>query len=243
MYFYTSELKNYSIHAKDGEMGKIKDIYFNDQNWGIRYAIVDTRKWLPGRKVLLPPDIFINVDKDEAYVAVEYDKEMVRNSPPVPENEDLSKEQENNLVDYYGWNGFQDNVLLGTERGPIGTFEPNRTVNGKVPEELHLQREQNRDKNENHLRSEDETIGFKVHAKDGKLGRLVDMIYDPEQWKMNYIVVNSNENLSEEELYIYRVEQITTVDWFEKDLYIDDSVKRIASNKPFASRNEIIASF
>ncbi|WP_087973389.1 PRC-barrel domain-containing protein [Oceanobacillus rekensis] len=242
MQFYTTQLKNYSILAKDGEMGKIKDIYFNDQNWGIRYAIVDTRKWLPGRKVLLPPDIFINVNKDDKYVAVEYDKEMVRNSPPVPENEDLTKEQESNLVDYYGWNVFPDNALIGTERGPIGTFEPNRSVKEKVPEEPHLQREQNGDKNEKHLRSEDETIGFKVHAKDGKIGKLVDMIYDSEQWKINYIVVNSNENLLEEELYIYRVEQIKTVDWFEKDLYINDSVKGISSSKPFTSKDEIIAS-
>ncbi|WBX80092.1 PRC-barrel domain-containing protein [Virgibacillus salarius] len=44
--FLTSELKNYKIHASDGVMGKVKDLYFDDNKWAIRYAVVDTRKWL-----------------------------------------------------------------------------------------------------------------------------------------------------------------------------------------------------
>ncbi|MFC4024567.1 PRC-barrel domain-containing protein [Oceanobacillus longus] len=239
MYYYTSQMKNFSIHATDGEMGKIKDLYFNDQNWNIRYAIVDTRKWLPGRKVLLPPNTFVSVNNNDEYVDVEYDKDTIRNSPPVPENEDLSSEQENNLVDYYGWNSFRDNALLGTERTPLGTFEQSSRHKEKVPEEPHLRREQHQS-NEKNLRSEDETIGFKVHAKDGKIGKIVDMIYDSEQWEIKYIVVNSNENLLDEELFIYRVEQINTVDWFEKDLYINDSVKGISNSEPFTNKKDIL---
>ena len=88
----TSQLKQFNIHATDGELGKIKDFYFDDRNWEIRYAIVDTRKWLPGRKVLLSPNSFIEVDETNESVNVEFDKLMIRNSPPVPENEDLIQE-------------------------------------------------------------------------------------------------------------------------------------------------------
>jgi PRC-barrel domain len=43
------------LGATDGEIGHIKDFYFDDQNWAIRYLVVDTGTWLPGRKVLISP--------------------------------------------------------------------------------------------------------------------------------------------------------------------------------------------
>ncbi|WP_249870212.1 PRC-barrel domain-containing protein [Oceanobacillus saliphilus] len=243
MYNYTSRIKKFNIQATDGEMGKIKDLYIDDKDWEIRYAIVDTRKWLLGRKVLLPPSSFTNINEQDELVDVEYDKDAIRNSPPVPENEDLSSDQEGTLMDYFGWNTYKDNALLGPDGRALGTFEQrSQGKDNKVPQEPHMQRKAKDGRNGSNLRSEDETIGFKVHAKDGKIGKMVDMIYDTEQWVIKYIVVKSSENLTEDELYIYRTDQIQTVDWFEKDLYINDSVTGIAGNKPFTNKNDIIAS-
>ncbi|WP_010650182.1 PRC-barrel domain-containing protein [Oceanobacillus massiliensis] len=242
MFFYTSQLKDFNIHATDGEMGKIKDLYFNEDKWDVRYAIVDTRKWLPGRKVLLTPSTFKTINKDEEFVEVEYDKEKIRNSPPVPEEDNLSAEQENNLIDYFGWNSYRDNALAGVERGPLGTFEENGLVRENIPQKPDLFRDEYEVSDVNKMRSEDETIGFKVHAKDGKIGKLADMIYDTEQMQIKYIVVKSSDNLIEDEFYIYRTEQIETVDWYENDLYINDSVKGIAENNPFLDKEDIIPS-
>ena len=47
-------LEGFSIGATDGTIGKVKDFYFDDEAWVIRYAVVNTTAWL-GREVLLSP--------------------------------------------------------------------------------------------------------------------------------------------------------------------------------------------
>jgi hypothetical protein len=37
------------LRATDGEIGHIKDFYFDDQNWAVRYVVVDTGSWLSGQ--------------------------------------------------------------------------------------------------------------------------------------------------------------------------------------------------
>ncbi|MGB8182853.1 MAG: PRC-barrel domain-containing protein [Stellaceae bacterium] len=43
-----------AIEASDGRLGTVSDLLFEDVSWAIRWLIVDSGNWLPGRKVLLP---------------------------------------------------------------------------------------------------------------------------------------------------------------------------------------------
>ena len=55
-------LDGFSIHATDGEIGKVEDVYFDDNQWTIRYIVVRTGSWLFGREVLLSPIVLEQVD-------------------------------------------------------------------------------------------------------------------------------------------------------------------------------------
>lgn len=236
---YSSNIKEMNIRATDGDIGKIKDIYFND-NWNIRFTVVDTRKWLPGRKVLLPLHIFHPINYESEYVEVDYDKDQIRNSPPVPEDEHFTPDDQGNVLDYFGWNMYKDNAVSTGGHSPLVTFDHPDVEQKNVPEEPHLNR--NEILSNDTLRSEEETLDFKVHAKDGKIGNIVDFICDENNnWKITYIVVQNSENMTENELYIYRTEQIQTVDWFERDLYINDSVKGLKGTTPFTDKNQILS--
>jgi hypothetical protein len=35
-------LKGYKLDSLDGEIGKVKEFYFDDQHWTIRYLVADT---------------------------------------------------------------------------------------------------------------------------------------------------------------------------------------------------------
>ena len=48
-----NDLESYAIRATDGDLGHVKDFYFDDQAWVIRYLVVDTGNWLSNRKVLI----------------------------------------------------------------------------------------------------------------------------------------------------------------------------------------------
>jgi len=43
------DLKGHDIKANDGDIGRVHDFYLDDEAWAIRYLIVDTGRWLPGR--------------------------------------------------------------------------------------------------------------------------------------------------------------------------------------------------
>ncbi|WP_264754818.1 hypothetical protein [Marinobacter sp. LV10R510-11A] len=36
------DIQDYAIHATDGVIGHVKDFYFDDEAWVIRYIIVNT---------------------------------------------------------------------------------------------------------------------------------------------------------------------------------------------------------
>ena len=68
----------------------------------MRYLVVDTRNWLPGRKVLVSPDWVDAVDWSERKVHVGLTKEGVENSPEFDPNAPVNRRYEEMLYDYYG---------------------------------------------------------------------------------------------------------------------------------------------
>ena len=43
------DLSGYTLGARDGEIGKVREFYFDDQSWTVRYLVADTGGWLSGR--------------------------------------------------------------------------------------------------------------------------------------------------------------------------------------------------
>jgi uncharacterized protein YrrD len=78
-----NDLEGYAIRATDGTIGHVKDFYFDDQAWVIRYLVVDTGTWLSSRKVLISPIAIGRPDWAEQVLPVSITKEQVKNSPDV----------------------------------------------------------------------------------------------------------------------------------------------------------------
>ena len=77
----TRQVTNYNIHATDGEIGHVEDFIVDDENWAIRFLVVDTRNWLPGKKVLLSPQWIKRVEWADSSVHFDLTRESVKNSP------------------------------------------------------------------------------------------------------------------------------------------------------------------
>ena len=71
-------LKGYKLHGLDGEIGKVKEFYFDDHHWTIRYLVADTGNWLTGRQVLISPYALGAVNKGEQHIASRFDQEADR---------------------------------------------------------------------------------------------------------------------------------------------------------------------
>ena len=89
-----STILNFVLLAEDGEIGRCKDFLFDDEKWAIRYMVADTRKWLPGRKVLISPMSLGAVDWSTRLFQVELTRRQVEDSPPLEEDAPVSRQYE-----------------------------------------------------------------------------------------------------------------------------------------------------
>jgi len=96
-------LINYEIAAKDGAIGSVHDFYFDDRRWCVRYLVVDTGTWLPGRRVLLSPVSIGGADWAAKHIEVGLTKEQVENSPPLSADRPVSRQHERELTEYFAW--------------------------------------------------------------------------------------------------------------------------------------------
>ncbi len=96
------EAMGYDIHAKDGHIGHVKDFIVDQVAWVIRYGVVDTGTWLPGREVLIPVDWITQIDWENLEVRVDVDKDAVKHSPEFDPEAPVNREYEMRLYDYYG---------------------------------------------------------------------------------------------------------------------------------------------
>ena len=42
-----TEMLGLAIGATDGDIGHVRDCYFDDEAWGVRYLVVNTGAWIP----------------------------------------------------------------------------------------------------------------------------------------------------------------------------------------------------
>src|SRR5438445_11371346 len=84
------QLYGKKLGASDGDIGHLKDFYFNDQQWAIRYVVAVTASWLSGRLVLIPPHVFGNLPQDADCLPVNLTRQQIENSPAIESQKPFS---------------------------------------------------------------------------------------------------------------------------------------------------------
>src|SRR5664279_428506 len=98
-----NDLEDCVIHATDGSIGQVKDLYFDDKAWVIRYLVVDTGSWLSSRNVLISPIAIGHPNWTEKVLPVSITKEQVKNSPSIDTDKPVSRQHEMRYLGYYGY--------------------------------------------------------------------------------------------------------------------------------------------
>ena len=127
MLFAISGLKGVPVKASDGPVGTVKDFLFDDDTWRIRWMVVDTGTWLPGRNVLVHPSAIAPLDVGppsshglrlmgarQLAMSVRLTKHQIEASPDLREDEPVSKQMESRVYDYYSWDPFWGTTNFGT---------------------------------------------------------------------------------------------------------------------------------
>lgn len=96
------EVVGYRIEAQDGKIGHVEDFLVDDDTWTLRYAIVDTRNWLPGRLVLVSTDWLSAFNWADRLAKLDLAKSAIENSPTFDPSQPVNREYEARLYDFYG---------------------------------------------------------------------------------------------------------------------------------------------
>lgn len=97
-----TEVTGYHITATDGGIGHAEDFIVEDETWCFRYIVVETKKRLPGKKVLVSPQWIRKTSWSQRMVEVDLTREQVKASPPYDPTAAINRGYEEQLSDYYG---------------------------------------------------------------------------------------------------------------------------------------------
>jgi uncharacterized protein YrrD len=95
------EVTGYRVEATDDSIGHVADLLLDSVSWAIRYLVVDTRNWLPGKNVVIPPRRVEDVDWSERVVTVDVTRDTVQGAPEYHSSPEFSRVHEANLYRYY----------------------------------------------------------------------------------------------------------------------------------------------
>jgi hypothetical protein len=74
----TRAVTGYTIQARDDTLGHVEDFIVDDKSWALRYMVVDTRNWWPGKHVLVPPQWIASVHWPQSSIAVDILRETIK---------------------------------------------------------------------------------------------------------------------------------------------------------------------
>ena len=102
----TRDVSGYFIQAADGEIGHVEDFVIDDETWAIRYLIVATRNWWPGKKVLISPQWIERVSWTESKVFIKLTREAIKHSPEFTEESLITRDYEAGLYRHYNLHSY-----------------------------------------------------------------------------------------------------------------------------------------
>jgi hypothetical protein len=76
-----ASVSGYHVEAHDGAVGHIADYLFDDDMWTLRYLVIDTRNWLPGKRVVISSEWVERVSWNERKAYVGMSKQSIRDAP------------------------------------------------------------------------------------------------------------------------------------------------------------------
>jgi len=240
----TKDLENYAIKATDGEIGSVKDFYFDDDAWVIRYLVVDAGSWLASRKVLISPISIHHPNWVERTFPVSITKEQVKNSPNIDTDKPVSRQNEEQYMGYYGysnywggagmWGGGMYPYTSGLGYGGYGGYGVDH-VEREREMEAYLRAQRARHRNDDpHLRSCSAVIQYHIDATDGEIGHVAGFLIDEQTWAIRYLVVDTSNWWMGHKVLI-APEWITGVHWSDKTVSVDlsrESVKAAPAYDP-----------
>jgi hypothetical protein len=212
MLYSAKEVRRCKLVASDGELGGVHDLLFDDRDWGIRYVVVDTKHWLPGRRVLIPKKALVSPDWEATELGVDLTREEIENQPGVESDPPLAVQARlRHYRDYlwtsYPWGGLVGSIPIAAESRPKAGGE------------------------DTHVRSMGEVTDYRIAASDGSIGHVEDFLFDGSEWSVRYLVVDTRNWLPGKKVVLSPAE-VERVAWPDHLVHVHSTKKQVRNARP-----------
>jgi uncharacterized protein YrrD len=235
-----------SLRAADGEIGRVSDAYFDDEKWVVRYLVVDTGMWL-GWHVLIPPQAITGVDWEHGLIAVALTRNQVEQSPRADLQHPLSRLYETEFYTHFGYPPYWDapptwgmapvapvgepgvaGVAMRAQAAAIEHAEgvgPATGSEADLPatpavEELSASPDPPVESAaDSRVRSWREVKGYHIHASDGRIGHVDDLLFDDTSWLVRFIEVDTSNWIGGKSVLVPR-SALGVVSWPDSLLHV-----------------------
>ena len=221
----TKELHGIKLAALDGDIGHIKDFYFDDQTWVIRYVVADTGSWLTGRLVLLSPHAFANLDPREKALHVRLHQKQIELSPSIESHKPVSRQYEIEYYNYYGWPAYWNGDAMWGLGGYPVLLPPS-----KEQLEAHAKHHHRDDK---HLQSTSAVNGYQIQTPDGPIGHVTGFLIDDKSWAIREMVVDAGHWYAGKEILIAPTD-VERIGYEESTVFVNlskETIQRTAEHR------------
>ncbi|WEN16509.1 PRC-barrel domain-containing protein [Rhodanobacter sp. AS-Z3] len=218
----SKDLEHYAIHATDGLIGHVRDFYFDDKAWVVRFLVVDTGSWLHGREVLISPISLGHCDYVKQLLPVSLTKAQVKGSPDIDTHQPISRQHEMGYLSYYGypyyWGG---HGLWGAGSFPslMLTSVDDPDGRGVLPHASPMHEAGSAPGDDPHLRSINAMNNYCIEATDGEIGHVRGFLVEEGTWAIRYLVVETSHWWLGHQVLIVP-EWIRAVSWLDRSVNV-----------------------
>jgi sporulation protein YlmC with PRC-barrel domain len=211
------QLYGEKLGAKDGEIGRVKDFYFDDQDRVVRYVVVDTGTWSTSRQVLLSPLALGSLYQDGKDMLVNLTRKQIEDSPAIETHKPVSRQYEEEYHHYYGWPCYWQGDGLW---GGMGGFPVLETPPQRSSGEHQAATGSKAARADAHLRSTQAVNGYHLQSSDGIIvGHVCDFLMDDRSWAINQLIVKIGHRFAGKEVQI-PADQIERIGYEESSIFV-----------------------
>ena len=194
------------LGAADGDIGYVKDFYFDDHAWALRYLLADAPKWLPARQLLFSPLMFGSrpfgfSEADPKILRVSLNRTKIEESPVIASGRAVSRADEEAYYAYHGLKGHW-------HAAPVAG-EPRWPTPGPWPVD-HLPS----------LRSTKALDGYVVNSTDGPVGHVRGLRADDQTWQIREIAIDTGPWYARRSLYLSPA-NVIAIDHDKRSLFVN----------------------
>ncbi len=213
------DVQKYSVSNEEGTLGSIYSFFFNDMNWLVMYVVVDVGGWLKDQRVLLSPALVKHMDWKKKDLFFDLTREEIRNRPEMEEHLPVSMSKPAGNMDVENMPVHWEPILADPASIPVPI-----TMEGLSREEAG---------GDPHLRSTSEIMGYYLHATDGEIGHVDDIIVEiGANWTIRYFVVDTRNWIPGKKVLV-SPNWIREIDWLERVVYLDLTREEVKNSPEF----------